>query len=244
MENSDIVSFLIAQGCVQLNVMNYQGASPLHIAVYNSIEDIVEKLLGCDICIDGKDNEGATPLIIATQEGDSQLLKKLLGKNAKIDEQDLSGYTALMVAVKRYLTEDESEEMRQCVDILLEGNADVNATDKKINNVLMQCDEACCEDNEELRFSLIRAGCSVNQENDEGETLLLQAVESVHFNAIEELIAHGADVNTCVDNFYTALDITAGDWQSDEDDCLRITEILLSAGADPNIGNPLVVAAY
>ena len=35
-----------------------------------------------------------------------------------------------------------------------------------------------------------------------------------------------------------------GDWQSDEYDCLRITEILLSAGADPNIGNPLVVAAY
>ena len=48
----------------------------------------------------------------------------------------------------------------------------------------------------------------------------------------------------CVDSFYIALNITAGDWESDEDDCLRITEILLSAGADPNIGNPLVVAAY
>ena len=80
-----------------------------------------------------------------------------------------------MVTVKRYLTEDESEEMRQCVDILLEGNADVNARDKKNNNILMQCNEAWCEDNEELRFSLIRAGCSVNQENDEGETPLLQA---------------------------------------------------------------------
>ena len=198
LENSDIVSFLIVQGCVQLNVKNYQGASPLHIAVYNSMEDIVEKLLECDICIDGKDNEGATPLIIAAQEGDSKLLKKLLGKNAKIDEQDLSGYTALMVTVKRYLMEDESEETRECVDILLEGNADVNATDNKNNNVLMQCDEAWCEGNEELRFSLIRAGCSVNQENDEGETPLLQAVESIHINAIEELIAHGADVNTCV----------------------------------------------
>ena len=51
-------------------------------------------------------------------------------------------------------------------------------------------------------------------------------------------------MNICVDNFYTALDVTAGDWESDEDECLRITEILLSAGADPNIGNPLVVAAY
>ena len=200
LENSDIASFLIVQGCAQLNVKNYHGASPLHIAVYNSMEDIVEKLLECDICIDGKDNGGATPLIIAAQKGDSKLLKKLIAKNAKIDEKDLSGSMALMVAVETYLTEDESEETRKCIDILLEGNADVNATDNNNNNVLMQCDEDWCEDNEELRFALIRAGCSINQQNDEGKTHLMQAVESVHINAIEELIAHGADVNIGVDN--------------------------------------------
>ena len=244
MENSDIVLFLIVQGCVNLTVKNYKGAIPLHIAVYNSMEDIVQKLLECDVSINVKDNEGATILIIAAQEGDSKILKTLLQKDAKIDEQDLSGSTALMVAVKWYLFEDESEETRECVEMLLEWNADVNATDNENNNVLMQCNEAWSEANEELRFSLIRAGCSVNQQNDKGETHLVQAVESAHINAIEELIAHGADVNICVDDFYTALDVTTGDWESDEDECLRITEILLSAGADPNIGNPLVVAAY
>ena len=244
MENSDIVLFLIGKGCANLNVKNSKGASPLHIAVYNSMEDIVEKLLESDISINAKDDKGATPLIIAAQEGDSKILKTLLQKNAQIDEQDLSGSTALMVAVKRYIFEDESEETRECVEILLEWNADVNATDNENNNVLMHCDEAWSESNEELRFALIRAGCSVNQENDKGETHLMQAVESAHINVIEELIAHGADVNICVDNFYTPLDVIAGDWESDEDECLRITEILLSAGANPNIGNPLVVAAY
>ena len=149
-----------------------------------------------------------------------------------------------MVAVKWYLFKDQLEETRECVEMLLEWNVDVNATDNENNNVLMQCDEAWSEANEELRFALIRAGCSANQENDKGETHLVQAVESAHINAIEELIAHRADVNIFVDDFYTALDVTAGDWESDEDECLRITEILLSAGADPNIGNPLVVAAY
>ena len=244
MENSDIVLFLIVQGCANLNVKNSKGASPLHISVYNSMEDIVEKLLECDVSINAKDDEGATPLIIAAQEGDRNILETLLQKNAQIDEQDLSGSTALMVAVKRYLFEDESEETRECVEMLLEWNADVNATDNENNNVLMQCDEAWSEANEELRLALIRGGCSVNQQNDKGETHLVQAVESAHINVIEELIAHGGDVNICVDNFYTALDVTAGDWESDEDECLRITEILLSAGADPNIGNPLVVAAY
>ena len=52
----------------------------------------------------------------------------------------------------------------------------------------------------------------------------MQAVESVHINVIEELIAHGADVNICVDNFYTALDVTASDGNQNEDECLRITE--------------------
>ena len=180
MENSDIVLFLIVQGCANLNVKNYKGASPLHISVYNSMEDIVEKLLESDFSINAKDDEGATPLIIAAQEGDSKILKKLLQKNAQIDERDLSGSTAPMVAVKRYLFEDELEETRECVEMLLEWNADVNATDNENNNVLMQCDEAWSEANEELRFALIRGGCSVNQENDKGETHLVQAVESAH----------------------------------------------------------------
>ena len=61
-----------------------------------------------------------TPLIIAAQEGDRNILKTLLQKNAQIDEQDLSGSMALMVAVKRYLFEDELEETRECVEMLLE----------------------------------------------------------------------------------------------------------------------------
>ena len=244
MENSDIVLFLIVEACVNLNVKDSKGASPLHISVYNSMADIVEKLLECDVSINAKDDEGVTLLIIAAQEGDRNILKTLLQKNAQIDEQDLSGSTALMVAVKQYLFEDVSEETRECVEMLLEWNADVNATDNENNNVLMQCDEAWSEANEELRLALIRAGCSINQQNDKGENHLVQAVESAHINVIEELIAHGADVNICVNNFYTPLDVTVGDWESDEDECLRITEILLSEGADPNIGNPLVVAAY
>ena len=91
MENSDIVLFLIVQGCANLTVKNYKEASPLHMAVYNSMEDIVQKLLECDVSINAKDNEGATPPIIAAQEGDSKILKTLLQKDAKIDEQDLSG---------------------------------------------------------------------------------------------------------------------------------------------------------
>ena len=67
MENSDIVLFLILQGCANLNVKNSKGASPLHISVYNSVEDIVEKLLESDVSVNAKDDEGATPLIIAAQ---------------------------------------------------------------------------------------------------------------------------------------------------------------------------------
>ena len=73
----------------------------------------------------------------------------------------------------------------------------LNATDNENNNVLMQCDEAWSEGNEELRLALIRAGCSINQQNDKGENHLVQAVESAHINAIEELIAHGQSEYLC-----------------------------------------------
>ena len=93
-------------------------------------------------------------------------------------------------------------------------------------------------------FSLIRAGFNVNQQNNKGETLLIQAVERTHIPAIEELIAHGADVNIYVKDNYTPLDLTAGDWKSEEDECFKIAVLLLKVGVDPNISCPLVVAAY
>ena len=244
LENSDIASFLIVQASANLNLKNDEGASPLHVAVSNSLEDIVHKLLQCNVSINEKDNNGATPLMIAAEEGDNDILKTLITNDAQIDDQDLTGSTALMLAVKQYLLEDESEETRDCVDTLIKANAALNVTDEDNNNVLMRYDEEWNEDNEELMFSLIRAGCSINQQNNKGETPLRQQVENTNITAIQQLIAHGADVNFCVDNFCTLLDLTAGDWESEKDKCFKVTELLLKAGADPNIGRPAVVAAY
>ena len=244
LENSEIASFLIVQASASLNLKNYEGESPLHIAVSNSLEDIFHKLLECNVSINEKDNNGATPLMIAAKEGDNDTLKTLIINDAKIDDQDLTGATALMLAVQRYLVEDVSEETRECVDLLIKANADLNMTDKDNNNVLMCYDDGWNEDNTELMFSLIRAGCNMNQQNNKGETPLYQAVESIHIPAIKELIAHGADVNIGVDYDFTPLDQIVGDWEINEDESFKITALLLKAGADPNIGHPLVRAAY
>ena len=141
LENSDIASFLIMQASASLNLKNYKGESPFYIAVSNSLEDIVHKLLECKVSINEKDNNGAMPLMIAAQEGDNNTSKTLIINDAKIDDQDVTGSTALLLAVQRYLVEDPSEETRECLDILIKANANLNITDKDNNNVLMHYDD-------------------------------------------------------------------------------------------------------
>ena len=159
----------MVQASGNLNVKSYKGESPLHTAVSNKMEDVVHKLLQCKVPINEKNNNGATPLMIAAQEGDSDILNILITNDVQIDDQDSTGSTALMLAVKWYLFEDELDEMKECVDMLIQANADLNVTDKDNNNVLMWHNEGWNEDNEDLMFSLIRTGCSINQRNNVGE---------------------------------------------------------------------------
>nr|KAF6397850.1 ribonuclease L [Rousettus aegyptiacus] len=74
------------------------GWTPLHNAVNNSTEDIVDLLLhhGADPCL--RKNNGATPFIIAGIVGNVELLKLFLSKGSEINEHDHNGFTAFMEA--------------------------------------------------------------------------------------------------------------------------------------------------
>ena len=86
-----------------------------------------------------------------------------------------------------------------------------------------------------LSLLLIKAGCSINQENKYGNTPLHIAVQCDKIDVITELIARGATVNHCANN-HTAL------WFAADRDCWYSLKLLLDAKADPNIGRPPLVA--
>ena len=76
------------------------------------------------------------------------------------------------------------------------------------------------------------AGLPVNLTNDKGDTLLMLAAYHAHPEAVEVLVARGADTERINDRGQSAL--AAAVFRRNE----RAVRSLLAAGADPDLGGP------
>ena len=122
---------------------------------------------------------------------------------------------------------------------MIDSNADLDITDNCENDALLksviQESDIDWDHHGTLSLLLIKAGCSINQENKHGNSPLHIAVQCLKIDVIIELIARGANVNHRANN-HTAL------WFAAERDCGYSIKLLLDAKADPNIGRPPLVA--
>ncbi|XP_070548474.1 B-cell lymphoma 3 protein-like isoform X2 [Ptychodera flava] len=87
---------------VDLDAKNYEGLTPLHLAVSTGNADVIRFLLskGADIdCPDGK--SGRTALFYAVENEQKDVIEILLDHNADVNAQSYSGNTALHVASGR-----------------------------------------------------------------------------------------------------------------------------------------------
>ena len=90
---------------------------------------------------------------------------------------------------------------------------------------------------EAVRF-LITAGAQLNlQADDRGTSALIDSIIGGHFELVDELITAGTDINIKSKDGQTALIVAVG--AGDE----RAVELLLYAGADPDISDSLGVSA-
>ena len=204
----------------------------LMIAVTRENFECQKILLEYGLSVNKQDNDGETALMMAAQYGNVKSLQLLLEHDAYINIQDINGMTALIHAADR--------RCYDCVKFLIDFNADLDITDNCDNDALLksliQESDIDRDRHGTLSLLLIKAGCSINQENKDGNTPLHIAVQCLKINVIIELIAWGANVNHCANN-HTAL------WFAAERDCWYSLGLLLGAKADPNIGRPPLVAA-
>ena len=91
-----------------------------------------------------------------------------------------------MFAAGDYLHRDKDGARVECVRLLAEAGADVNARDNEGNTALH---ETFLTDVEE---ELLKLGADVNASNDDGETPIFTTVDD---DAIPLFIRHGADLN-------------------------------------------------
>ena len=124
--NTTLVGNLLKCSEIDVNTVNSQGFTPLHLASDEGHIDVVAILLGnpvIDINMGDFSDTGWTPLHIACQEGHTEVVKLLL-RNSKIDVNigDSDGWTALYSATY--------EEYPDIVKLLVEHpHTDVNTKD-------------------------------------------------------------------------------------------------------------------
>jgi ankyrin repeat protein len=112
------------------------------------------------------------------------MVREILRYHPKLEIRDREGKTAIFAAAS-YLFGDEDGARAECVRLLAQAGANVNARDDDGNTPLH---ETFLTDVEE---ELLKLGADVNARNKDGETPIFTTVDD---EAIPLFIEHGADL--------------------------------------------------
>jgi ankyrin repeat protein len=123
-------------------------------------------------------------LIYAAESGNPAMVREILSFHPKLEARDSKGKTAIFAA-SSYGANDAEGARVECVRLLAEAGADVNARDEDGNTPLH---ETFLTDVEE---ELIKLGADVNARNNDGETPIFTNVDD---DAIPLFIQNGADL--------------------------------------------------
>ena len=96
----DQVNLLISKGA-DVNMKNRMGWSPLHTAIQNRRQAIVEPLIAKGANVNAKDNRGQTPLHVAVNLGQKEVVELLIAKGADVNVMGSRGDNALSLAQRR-----------------------------------------------------------------------------------------------------------------------------------------------
>lgn len=123
-------------------------------------------------------------LIYAAESGSPEVVGEILRYNPKLEMRDREGKTAIFAAGD-YRYRDKDGARVECVRLLVQAGANVNARDNDGNTPLH---ETFLTDVEE---ELLKLGADVNARNKDGETPIFTTVDD---DAIPLFIQHGADL--------------------------------------------------
>jgi len=250
----DLVTRLIRAGA-DVKVSNDFGVTPLSQAAVTGDPRIIQALLKAGADPESPNAEGQTALMVVARTGNVESAKLLLRHGAKVNAtEQWGGQTALMWAA--------AQSQPEMVKFLISKKANVNARavvrdwqrrvtaegrPKDMNHggftpLLYAAREGCVE----CAKNLIKGKADINMTDPDRTTALVLAIMNFHFDLAAYLISAGADVNKW-DFFgqtplYVAIDMNTLPRggrpdipSSDNTTALQVAEMLLAAGANPNI---------
>lgn len=192
---SDVSSILASSNDININVLDDEGYTPLHRAVYNrDINTINELLKAKNINIDSKldmkvsiDNwflGGSTPMILAAFMGDADIVTLLLDKKANIRARDgVDGAMAIHLAA--------ANGRNDVIKILLARDPQlVNVVDNRNNTPLHW---AAMKDKKDTIKLLMENGANIEAKDADGWTPLHYAAAFSSVGTVQTLVDLGAD---------------------------------------------------
>ncbi len=248
-----LIDALLKAGA-KASVTNEYGSSPLSEAAIVGNPDVIGKLLKAGADPNASNADGQTPLMVLARTSNVAAATQLLRRGAKVDQvEQWHEQTALMWAA--------AESQPEMVQLLIRHGANVNARSKLnhwqrmvtaepraqmrsvggLTPLLYATRQGCMAC---VKY-LVEAKADVNLDDPEGVTPLIMAVTNFHFDIATYLVDHKANVNKWDwwgrTPLYCAVDLNTiphggrPDMPSlDQTTSLRLIEILLDRGANPN----------
>lgn len=252
--DAGLIDRLLAAGA-NPNARNDYGSTPLALAVVVGNDPVIKKLLQAGADVESANADGQTALMIIARTSNVEGARLLLSHGAHVNAREQwHGQTALMWAA--------AEAQPAMVQLLIKHHALVNDR-SLVNNferqvsseprmqarpsggftpLLYAARKGCLECAKEL----VAAGADVNLMDPDNVSPLLLATINFNFDVAAFLVQHGADVNKWDlwgrSPIYEAVDMNtlpmggrADRPSADKTTALQLAELLLKAGADPNL---------
>lgn len=143
------------------------GNTPLHIAVKNNLEKLMQSLISRGADFEKKNNDGDTPLLIAVKNKSTSFINMLISHGADLNVQDANGDTPLHLAVK--------DKDHNLADKLTKKGADKEKKNKAGDTPLLV---AVKNENSSFVSMLTSYGADLNVQDANEDTPLLWALKS------------------------------------------------------------------
>eukprot|EP01132_Coremiostelium_polycephalum_P000126 gene126-172_t len=116
----DVLSLLIEK-VREINKVNDEGSTALHLAVNSGHKEVTELLIAKGVDVNKSYKDGRTPLYVAAFKGYKELVELLIAKGADVNKPANDGSTPLHVAAL--------EGHKELAELLIAKGADVNRPD-------------------------------------------------------------------------------------------------------------------
>lgn len=219
--NDDVVNVLIRKG-VNMDAQDIHGCTSLMYAFMSDTRNQIMRLLidsGANTSIQNK--QGKTVLMYSIYYNNKDILNVLILKKDDIDIQDEQGNTALMIAFINF-------KIDMAKVLILNGADTMTKRNNEGNTAFMLAVRIV--DNENIFDVLLEKSKQIiDFQNEDGQTLLMAAVEINKMTLVKAIIKRGANLNLRDNDGRTALYIAIMTKR------IEIAKILILNGADINI---------